>query len=98
MSRSRNACLGVLADPAPLSGEPFVFQLGVAANRLDRDLPLCCPCIVLFPLLVPQQDHRIDRQRALRGDPRSNQAKHQHGDNHAAQHPRILRCGLVDYV
>ncbi len=46
--------------------------------------------------LLAQQDHRIERQGALRRNPGSRQPERCHSQNHSSEHKRIARRCLID--
>jgi hypothetical protein len=59
-------------------------------NRGGTSASLCCRRSFLA-----QQCHRIDRQRALRWNPRSQQPEQRHGQDNASQYQRVARSRLI---
>jgi|ERR1051326_7904526 resolvase-like protein len=58
-------------------------------------VPRTCRTLLCWSSLVPQQDHGIKGQRALRGNPCRHQPQQRHGEDTPCQYQRIAGCRLI---
>ena len=74
------------------------LRMSTEGARSYQHAPSCCSLEDLLDSTFAQQDQRIDRQRALRGDPRSQQAEQQHGQHGTGHDKWVARRGLIHNV